>query len=578
VRLQSARVRAAKDARPERKFVVAILALVMALLSLLFPSRAAAASDIYFAQAAQGAANGADCADAYAYNDSTHGITKSQPTSFVAGNTLHLCGGTWSGGAGQQWISTNLSGSSSSPITIHFEAGAVLSAPYHSSSGAINIGGSFYVIDGGTNGVIQNSANGTSGYSGCPGGSCANQSTNTRAIYLTGNNIEVKNLSISDFYVIKPGSGDSTASSDGIEGIYFSGGHNNITVDHNVIHDMNHGIDGWGNTILEYNNEIYDCGRCVLMGPNHSSGFIFHDNIVHDLGVYNGTGVHEDGIHMFPSSNGQEADGVVLYNNYFYNPGTANTAFMYFEGQFGNGTADGSQPKIFNNLCILGASQADFCIEAGLDSGQNIAVNGALVANNTCIGGEYGPTSYSCFSIGSQSGAAGWTNVSYYNNVHVLGGQKTSPLQAGLITFGNGSNVSNINNNMYQDINTDAGDSNAFAHDGASTASFTTWKGMLPAGSGQDSAAIFSTLSNLKISLSTGQLQAGSPGIGAGANLTSLGIQALNCDKPLVVGASGTGACNQRPSSGNWDIGAYAQTSSNVTAPAAPSDLSASVQ
>jgi hypothetical protein len=536
---------------------------------------ATAPRDIYFAQNAVGANNGADCADAYAYNNGTNGINNSQAASFAAGNTLHLCG-TWSGAAGQQWIITNLSGSSGNPITIHFETGATLSAPYHSDLGAIQINGSFYVVDGGTNGVIQNSSNGTSGYTGCPAGTCNNQNQNTRAIYLTGTNVEVKNLTIGPLYVIQPGSGDSNAASDGIEGIYFVGGHNNITVDHNIIHDMNHGIDGWGNNILEYNNEVYDCGRCVLMGPAVSSSFIFHDNIIHDLGVYNGTGVHEDGVHMFPSSVGQEADGVVLYNNVFYNPGVDNTAFMYFEGQFGNGTT--GAPKIFNNVCILAAAQADFCIEGGLDSGQSVPVNGALIANNSCVGGEYGPTSYSCFSIGSQGGAAGWTNVSYYNNVQVLGGRVTSPLQAGLITFGNATTIAKVNNNLYENINSDASDSNAFAFNGSSTGSFTAWQSMLPSGTGQDSASVFNTLANLKISLTTGQLQSGSPGIGAGANLTSLGIAALNCDKPLTVGPTGTGACNSRPSSGAWDIGAYQFSSSSSSAPVPPTGLSASVQ
>jgi hypothetical protein len=543
----------------------------MAVLSLLLPSRAAAASNIYFAQTAQGANTGADCADAYAYNDGTHGINNSQPGSFVAGNTLHLCGGTWSGAAGQQWISSSLSGSSSSPITIHFEAGAILSAPYHSVNGAIRIGGSYYIVDGGTNGIIQNTLNGTPGYSGCPGGTCSQQQQ-TRGIYITAGNVEVKNLTIANLYVLRPSSGDTFPTNDGEEGIFFANGSPNITVDHNVIYMMNHAVDGWGNNTLIAYNEFYDCGRCTLMGPSKISGYVFHDNITHDLGLYDGTGVHEDGIHMFPSSPGQEADNVVLYNNLFYNPGTANTAFIYFEGQFGNGTT--GAPQVFNNICILAATQADFCIETGLDSGQNININHAIVANNTCIGGEYGPTSYSCMSFGA------WTNLTFVNNILILGGQASAPMQGALITLGAAgqpNSQTTINNNLYQNLVASVGDSNTFAYSGTTTASFTTWQGLLSSGSGSDSASIFDTMANLKVSLTTGQLQAGSPGIGAGANLTSLGIAALNCDKPVVVGASGTGACNPRPSTGAWDIGAYAQTSS-AGSPAPPSDLSASVQ
>jgi hypothetical protein len=534
----------------------------------------ASAADIFFAQTAQGSNSGADCANAFAYNDATNGVNNNQAATFVAGNTIHLCG-TWSGGNGQQWIVANNNGASGNPITITFEPGAVLQAPYHNLGGAIRINGSFYVVDGGTNGLIQNTSNGTSGYSGCPAGACTQQQQNTRAVYSQGNNNEIKNLTIGPFYVIRPGSGDGNANSEGIEGIYFCCGHNNITVDHNTIHDMNHGIDGWGDHILEYNNEVYNCGRCVLFGPAVSNDFVFHDNIIHDLGVYDGTGVHEDGIHMFPSSSGQHADNVVLYNNYFYNPGTANTAFMYFEGQFGNGTSGAQQ--VFNNLCILAANQADFCIEAGEDSGQNTPIVGALFANNTCVGGEYGPVSYSCYWISSQGGAAGYTNISYYNNVHVLGGQKSSPLQGGLAGIGSGSTIAKINNNLYENINTDAGDSNAFGYHGSSTASFTNWQGMLPSGSGQDSAGVFDTLANLHISATTGELQSGSPAIGGGANLTNLGIAALNCDKPLVVGPTGTGACNPRPATGSWDIGAH-QFASSAPAPAPPTGLAAVVQ
>ncbi len=574
---------------PSTRFLEATLIVPRKLLVVFFSLVATAFSattsrDIYFAQNAAGSNNGSSCANAYAYNDGTNGINNSQPATFVPGNTLHLCG-VFSGSSGQQWINSSVSGTSGSLITIHFENNAVLSAPYHSEAGAIAIQGSYYVIDGGSNGQIVNTLNGTSGYAGCLGSSlgggatCTQQNQNTRAVYLQASNIEVKNLTIGNFYVIKPGSGDSNAASDGIEGIIFwpSGPHSNITVDHNTIHDMNHGIDGYGNNVLVDFNEVYNCGRCILAGPGTVvSNVVYHDNIVHDLGIFNGTGVHEDGFHLFPSAPGQEIDGLMLYNNYLYNPGINNTAFIYLEGQFGN-LSGGAAPQIFNNLCVLSSSQADFCLEAGMDSGQTVSNTGAIIANNTCIGGEYGPTSYSCFNIGSQSGASNWTNINYYNNVHILGGASGSPLPAGLITIGSGTTIAKINNNLYENIVTDVGDSNAFAYEGSSMSSFPSWKGMLPSVSGQDSAAVFNTLSSLMISLTTGQPETGSPAIGAGANLTSFGIAALNCDKPLTVGPSGTGSCNPRPSSGGWDIGAY-QSSASASTPAPPTGLGATVQ
>ncbi len=56
--------------------------------------------------------------------------------------------------------------------------------------------------------------------------------------------------------------------------------------------------------------------------------------------------------------------------------------------------------------------------------------------------------------------------------------------------------------------------------------------------------------------------QAGSPAIGAGLNLSSIGITSLNSDKNGV----------RRPASAAWDIGAY--NGGDTTAPASPNGLS----
>jgi hypothetical protein len=532
---------------------------------------------IYVAQSSAGSNNGTSCANAYAYNDATHGVNNNQSATFAAGNTIEICGQWISSTNGQTWIQSNLSGSSGNLITIQFvsSAGCGMYAPYHASSGAIAIQGSYYLIDGGGGCSISNTLNGTASYAGCLGTSlaggqtCTQQNQNTRMIYLEGSHIEVRNFGssgsggsggIGPGYMIQPGSGDTNASSDGIEGIIFwpGGPYSNITVDHNTVHDMNHAIDGYGNTVLVDYNEVYDCGRCILGGPGTVvSSMIYHDNIVHDLGIFDGTGVHEDGFHLFPSTAGTEIDGLQLYNNYLYNPGTNNTAFIYLEGQFGNLTG-GAAPEVFNNLCILAANQADFCFEAGMDSGQSVSNTGGLIANNTCIGGEYGSTSYSCFSIASQSGASNWTNILYYNNVHILGGN--AGVTAGLITIGTGTTIGTLDYNLYENINTDAGDSNGFGYHGSSYSTLSAWQ----TATSSDSHAVYNTLANLKYSATTGEPQTGSPGIQAGINLTSLGISALNCDKPVTVGPSGTGTCNARPSSGSWDIGAYQYTSGST--------------
>src|SRR6202040_1977163 len=75
-------------------------AMLLLVVSIASPVAAAAASGIFIAQNAAGAANGADCADAYAYaffnNSANWGSGANQ---IGPGTTIHLCG-TFSMSAG----------------------------------------------------------------------------------------------------------------------------------------------------------------------------------------------------------------------------------------------------------------------------------------------------------------------------------------------------------------------------------------------------------------------------------------------------------------------------------------------
>ena len=128
----------------------------------LFSAIPLTANNIYIAQSATGAANGADCADAQPvsfFNSSSN--WGSGANQIGPGTTVHLCG-TFTGTAGQTLLTFQGSGASGSPVTLKFETDANLAAPYWSSSGAINVSGrNWIVIDGGTNGTIQNTANGS---------------------------------------------------------------------------------------------------------------------------------------------------------------------------------------------------------------------------------------------------------------------------------------------------------------------------------------------------------------------------------------------------------------------------------
>src|ERR1035441_5405250 len=119
------------------------------------------ANDIYLAQTAQGGNNGQDCADAYAYNDGTHGINVSG--NWVAGNTLHICG-TISVSAGTNIITARASGSSGNPITIKWEPGAILQAPYFgtgSKAGIVLSGYNYITLNGGNTGNATGTTPGT---------------------------------------------------------------------------------------------------------------------------------------------------------------------------------------------------------------------------------------------------------------------------------------------------------------------------------------------------------------------------------------------------------------------------------
>src|SRR5262249_15293796 len=106
----------------------------------------------------------------------------------------------------------------SSPITLLFEPGSVLQAPYFSADGAIQDNGfNCTVIDGGSNGTIVNTRSGSSGLA-CPGGPCQYQE-GTLGVGARGSNITIKNLRVESMYVRKDSNGDESCSLHSCSGI-----------------------------------------------------------------------------------------------------------------------------------------------------------------------------------------------------------------------------------------------------------------------------------------------------------------------------------------------------------------------
>ena len=290
-------------------------------------------TDIYYSQTAQGSNNGTSCANSYAWNDATNGISKA--AKWIAGNTLHICG-TWNGSAGQQWIVGQASGTSGDPITIKFEPGAVLQAPYHSSGAGINISGFNYItIDGGTNGIYRNTLNGTSG-NACPGGSCTQQQISVLIQALGSSNFTLRNLNCGDVYDVTGADSFASSNQNGISCVQIRG--SNVLIQNNTIHDAGLGIDNTTYTTdANYqiaNNNMYNTGWALgcAGGTNIVSSYYFYGNHVHDLKLWAPSGVHVNGIHCYAAGAGG-IQNFYMYNNLFNGDmgNTSWTSWVYME-------------------------------------------------------------------------------------------------------------------------------------------------------------------------------------------------------------------------------------------------------
>jgi hypothetical protein len=107
------------------------------------------------------------------------------------------------------------------------------------------------------------------------------------------------------------------------------------------------------------------------------------------------------------------------------------------------------------------------------------------------------------------------------------------------IYVNNGATIDLSDHNDFYNIGGFTSGGNGVTYSGTSYGSLSAWH----TASGFDGNSI-TTNPNLDANY---KLQAGSPAIGLGANLTSLGITGLDSDK----------AGTSRPSSGAWDAGAY---------------------
>jgi hypothetical protein len=491
-----------------------------------------AATDIYITQNALGADSGANCANAHSaawFNSNATG-----------GNTYHLCG-AFSGTAGSTMLIVP-SGSAGNVLTVLFEPGAILTAPYWGGqyAGAINIPAHSYIkIDGGSNGVIQNTANGDSLLYQQP----------LHGIYVQNgsSNVEITHVTIKNTYMsISGGTGNSNALSTA-NVLIGSGGVTNVSVHDCILQNAGQGVEvdwdgGVTNNINIYNNTITDHRFGVQVGSWVSSGSTSNINIygksINDWSNCNTSNnyYHLDGIIIWGDQG--YPTNVSIYNNYIYGDFVANgTAFIYctWDGLTGTGTS--SVCNIFNNVIVINNSN-----NQGKAFGTGSHTGPPKLLNNTIIG--QAPSS-GLNNLIQVDGVIGLSQ----NNLFLNSSQAISSYAS---TFP--SNVTTSDYNLYYGFN-----SQPFVYNissGGIYISYSQWQSL-----GYDANGLTgnpSLDSNYKP-------QAGSAAIGKGTNLTGLGITALNSDK----------AGYARPASGAWDIGACQY--SPMTSVVPPASLIATV-
>ena len=269
------------------------------------------------------------------------------------GTTVLICG-TFAGSAGATEFTFEGSGSSGSPVTLKFDTGAVLTAPYWSANGAISCSSKQYiVVNGGTNGLIENTDNGSTASgldyhqasAGFVGNSCYNS--------------QVENLTISGIFINTGGSssGASDTSGANTNGILFNSTATNNIVNGNTLSSAKTLISfqadpSDASNVQIYDNTISDMDWGIQAGGG-DSGTTINNLVIHDNTITNWTNwqfptssYHQDGMIIYNFSTSASRLTSTVYNNYIYGDlGVGSpTGFIY--------CAQNADCQMFNNLLV----------------------------------------------------------------------------------------------------------------------------------------------------------------------------------------------------------------------------------
>lgn len=334
------------------------------------------AKDIFVAQAATGNADGTDAANTYAlaWLNTAANWNKGAGT-IQPGDTVHLLGTL----ANNLTISGN--GTAGNPITLLFEPGAKFSAPTWTGK-IINGNLNYVIIDGGSSGVIEATANGIG---------LAN-ANNFNAVDVTaGSGVEIKNLAINNLFVRTSNSVDCSTAPSAIR--VGGAGIRNLSIHNCSITNTGNGIviypqAGISTNIQVYSNKVFNCSWGIYCEPASQGAQVYNTKIWANR-INNGLGwdgcpgpFHQDGIITGSPYLNSTNYNTEIYRNWIGpDCGYSSTSAIYLEST--QSPECNQSPRIYNNLVVMNSRQR-------WNSGTIAAcASGAKIYNNTIVGVSY---------------------------------------------------------------------------------------------------------------------------------------------------------------------------------------------
>ncbi len=497
---------------------------IWTILGLLLVTASAFGTTRYIAQTAGTFSGGSACNGQTAITPATFNSTTLSP-----GDTAYICGTLTAAAGASNFLTIGQSGTSGNPISIIFDTGAVITATYWSGPVIYFPSLSYITIDGGTNGVIQATANGSSPANQQDGAIAISNGAPGSTPTTVTTNVTVQNLTISNLYV------DSSLTDNGGQNTYSIklGSVNNVVIQNNVIHDVKWaiaydtfvGLTNSGITIT--GNNIYNIDHGLFIAATGStsavtvSNLYFYSNTLGSRVNWDNTALntHHDYVHIFTSNSGTLYSNFNFYNNYGSGDVGANAnGGLQVESQYSNTV---QSFHAFNN--VFANTSTNHCWADGTIS-QYFSGPSSLVANNTIVSST---TSCSDIGVSFNSSSTGLTSV---NNI----------VNAATAFYGtSGVTITQLDYDNYYGFT-------SLYNNGTQYTTLSSWQ----------TATGFDTHSSIASPSLSGSYHptTGSPVIGAGTNLYATcngqpipGLGALCSDAAGVA----------RPSAGAWDAGAY---------------------